>query len=329
MDGDQSRERNADSQFITFDFSPTNQAGSTVGQLETVAATHQPFNNLPNDTTGIGIIEDLQGIPAKDETPSRNFWTIEYYQKFFNVDTKDVMERLWRSVTLYGRDNYFITHIRPNPDLYGPFWICMTLVISIAMSENEVDYWQSHGYDNIKEAMLTKYYWRYNFHVVTYAITCVFLYAWLLPLALWGMIKWISSSQNTEEELIEAHALPGFLELLCLYGYSLAIYVPLVFLWMIQISWLQWTFLLLATSLSGGVLLRSLLPIIANNNKQRIIYVAVILGMHLLLAVGLMLYFFHVNNVVGVVPVDASTTSTTQVNLPQNNGSTVAAVSAS
>lgn len=67
MDGDQSR--NADPQFITFhDFSPINQASNTGGQLDTGAATHQqPFNNLSNDSAGIGIIEDLQGIPTKNE----------------------------------------------------------------------------------------------------------------------------------------------------------------------------------------------------------------------------------------------------------------------
>jgi len=70
MDGDHSR--NADPQFITFhDFSPINQAGNTEGQLDTGVvphvATHQPFNNLSNDSTGIGIIEDLQGIHNKNE----------------------------------------------------------------------------------------------------------------------------------------------------------------------------------------------------------------------------------------------------------------------
>lgn len=65
MDGDQSK--NADSQFITFhDFSPINQAGNTGGQLNTGAATHQPFNNLSHDPTGIGIIEDLQGMPKTE-----------------------------------------------------------------------------------------------------------------------------------------------------------------------------------------------------------------------------------------------------------------------
>lgn len=296
MDGGQSKD--TDAQFISFhDFPSISHAGNSEGQLGTGVSTHQPFNNLPNDSMGIGIIEDLQGMPDKTEgTTQYNFWTIEYYQKFFNVNTNDVLERLKRSMIPHGSDNYLITHIRPNPDLYGPFWICITLVFSIAISENIANYWQT--------ASSTKYHWRYDFHVVSYAATFIFLYAWLLPLALWGALKWTNSSRNTEEELIESYAVPGLLELLCLYGYSLSIYIPVAFLWIIQISWLQWSLVILVTFLSGGVLLRSLLPVIAG--RHRIIYVAVILGMHLLLAAGFVLYFFHVPSK-STVPVNVTT----------------------
>jgi len=95
----------------------------------------------------------------------------------------------------HGSDNYLITHIRPNPDLYGPFWICVTLVFSIAVSGNMANYLQT--------ATSAKYHWKYDFHVVSYAATCIFLYAWLLPIALWGTLKWSISTRNTEESLIE------------------------------------------------------------------------------------------------------------------------------
>ncbi|EZA50618.1 hypothetical protein DMN91_004323 [Ooceraea biroi] len=299
MDGGQPK--NTDPQFMSFqDFPSISYAGNAEGQL---GASTQPFNNLSNDSTGIGIIEDLQGIPGRSEaTTEHSFWTVEYYQKFFNVNTNDVLERLKRSMIPHGSDNYLLTHIRPNPDLYGPFWICVTLVFSIAVSENMANYLQT--------ADSAKYHWKYDFHVVSYAATFIFLYAWLLPIALWGTLKWSSSSRNTEEELIESQAVPGLLELLCLYGYSLAIYIPVTFLWTIQIGWLQWCLVILATILSGGVLLRSLLPIIAG--KHRIIYVAVILGMHLLLAAGFMLYFFHVPYKKGVSNVAEVIASTTQ-----------------
>ncbi|XP_046835396.1 protein YIPF1 [Vespa crabro] len=285
MDGD--RTKNTDSQFISFhDFSTMNQP-SNVGQaqLDIGASTHQTFNNLPNDSTGIGIIEDLHGIPNRNEDiPQYSFWTIEYYQKFFNVNTNDVLERIKRSMFPHTTENYLVTHIRPNPDLYGPFWICVTLVFSIAISGNMANYLQT--------ANSSHYHWRYDFHLISYAAISIFLYAWLLPLVLWGALKWTTSMRNTEEELIESYASPGLLEIICLYGYSLTIYIPVAFLWTIQINWLQWTLVIIATFLSGGVLLRSLYPVISG--KHRIIYITIILGMHLLLATGFMIYFFHV-----------------------------------
>jgi len=66
MDGGQSKD--TDPQFISFhDFPSMSHAENSEGQLGTGASTHQPFNNLSNDSMGIGMIEDLQGMPAKIE----------------------------------------------------------------------------------------------------------------------------------------------------------------------------------------------------------------------------------------------------------------------
>ena len=96
----------------------------------------------------------------------------------------------------HGSDNYLISQIRPNPDLYGPFWICVTLVFSIAVSGNMANYLQA--------ANSGKFHWRYDFHLVSYAATCIFLYAWLLPLLLWVALKWTNGfDTTTEDDLIQ------------------------------------------------------------------------------------------------------------------------------
>lgn len=285
-----------DPQFMSFqDFpDPMVHGDQKAGQASAgLSGVGQPnnFSNRSNDTIGINMMEDLQGLPDKSEAPaSPSFWTLEYYQKFFNVNTNDVLERIIKSMLPHGTENYLVTRIRQNPDLYGPFWICVTLVFSIAISGNMANYLQT--------ASSGKYHWRYDFHVVSYAATCIFLYAWILPIGLWAALKWTGNSGNQEEELIE-FATPGLLELVCLYGYSLAIYIPVAFLWTIQINWLQWGLVLYASLLSGGVLIRSLMPVITG--KHKIIYAAVILGLHLALAVGFMEYFFHTS-----IPISAA-----------------------
>ena len=66
MDGSQ---KTSDSQFISFqDFPSINHEGNSgQAQLDVNASSHQGFNNLSNDPTGMGIIEDLQGMPNKNE----------------------------------------------------------------------------------------------------------------------------------------------------------------------------------------------------------------------------------------------------------------------
>ena len=51
-------------------------------------------------------------------------------------------------------------HIRPRPDLYGPFWVCVTLVFSIAISGNFADFLQK-SVDPEQEVK-----WHYDLHKV-------------------------------------------------------------------------------------------------------------------------------------------------------------------
>lgn len=54
---------------------------------------------------------------------------------------------------------------------------------------------------------------------VTIAALVIFLYAWLVPIALWGFLTW---RQGAERQLGGY----SFLETVCVYGYSLFIYIP-------------------------------------------------------------------------------------------------------
>ena len=55
----------------------------------------------------------------------------------------------------------------------------------------------------------------------------VFSYASLLPAGLYGFLWWAGQSST---------ATISFLELVCLYGYSLTIYIPVSLLWLIQVT---------------------------------------------------------------------------------------------
>lgn len=66
---------------------------------------------------------------AAKPTTSFSFFTIEYYQQFFDVDTKIVLDRIVSSmIPRRAPVTYLKQNIGRNPDLYGPVWIVITLV---------------------------------------------------------------------------------------------------------------------------------------------------------------------------------------------------------
>ncbi|KAJ9595837.1 hypothetical protein L9F63_012992 [Diploptera punctata] len=266
-------QKTAESQLQFQEFAVSGIGGGAAAELDVNSSHTLTFNHSP-DTPG----SDTEGpeselLGGDERRSSTSFWTFEYYQQFFDVDTNRVIERIVWSMIPRPGVSYLQHHIKPKPDLYGPFWICVTLVFTIAISGNLANYFQTATGD---------YHWRYDFHIVTYAATAIFSYAWLVPIALWGILKWRGGQEGRLT----------FLEILCVYGYSLSIYVPVSILWVIQIEWLQWLLVAVGAALSGSVLLMTAWP--AVQGDKRCIILLTILGLHLLLAAGFKLYFFHV-----------------------------------
>ncbi|XP_062260627.1 protein YIPF1 [Platichthys flesus] len=229
--------------------------------------------------------DDEDTLPYDDQSEllsgqqkSAPFWTFEYYQKFFDVETHHVKERILGSVLPWPGKNFVQVHLRRNPDLYGPFWICTTLVFAIAISGNISNFLMHLGKPNYKYTP--------EFQKVTIAATAIFTYAWLVPLALWGFLLW---RNNKIMNLVSY----SFMEIICVYGYSLSIYIPAVVLWILPFEWLRWCTIVVALCLSGSVLVMTLWPAVREDHPKVIVAVlsAVVL-FNVLLAVGCKAYFF-------------------------------------
>lgn len=206
------------------------------------------------------------------------FWTFEYYQKFFDVETHHVKERIIGSLLPWPRKNFIHVYLRRNPDLYGPFWICTTLVFAIAISGNISNFLVHLGDPNYKYTP--------EFQKVTIAATAIFSYAWLVPLALWGFLLWRG---NKIMNLVSY----SFMEIVCVYGYSLAVYVPAVVIWIIPYESVKWCSVVVALCLSGSVLVMTFWPAVRDDHPKVMIgTMAVIVTLNVLLAVGCKAYFF-------------------------------------
>lgn len=244
------------------------------------ATNTDTFIGVESDTEKlIGGTESFDGS-GKKESP----FSFAYYTKLFDVDTDEIVARLmWAVFPRPSTSSFASQTIRAKPDLYGPFWICVTLVFSIAISGNVASYFQY----NISPEETTKH-WHYDFHKVSVSAAIVFLYSTLVPSGVFAAL-W-SGTPN------EVPVKPSLTELICIFGYSLAPFVPMSVLWLIQISLLQWVFVLVSFVLSGGVLALAVWPIVqefSGAKTKGYAIIAVILVLQLLLATGFMLCFFH------------------------------------
>ncbi|XP_037545283.1 protein YIPF2 [Nematolebias whitei] len=175
--------------------------------------------------------------------------------------------------------NFIKHYLRNNPDLYGPFWICMTLVFSVAISGNLSTFLRKMGSPN--------YHYRPQFHRVTIAAVVIFLYAWLVPVGLWAFLTW---RQGTERQMGGY----SFLETVCVYGYSLFIFIPTSILWIIPLEPLQWTLIVVAMVVSGSVLVLTFWPVVRDDSKFMAVGTMItIVVLNALLAIGCKLYFFQ------------------------------------
>ncbi|KAI1720279.1 yip1 domain-containing protein [Ditylenchus destructor] len=203
-----------------------------------------------------------------------HFLSFEFYQRYFDVDTSQVQTRILNSMFPRRNSNFITDYIQPSPDLYGPFWISITLIFSIAICGNFGHYIQnsglSKGYDS-------------DFGLVTGSTTLVTSYVILVPFLIYSLLWYRKSSMQY-----------SYMELLCAYGYSLSIFVPVSVLWLVQIHWFRWFLIIASVTLSGFVLANSLWPTI-KGDSNRVLAVAFIGGvilLHVLLAVGFKAFYF-------------------------------------
>ncbi|XP_071485077.1 protein YIPF1-like [Diadema antillarum] len=231
------------------------------------------FHDNQNDDDMLDDDGDTELLSGQKKKPS--FWTFEYYQQFFDVDTQQVGRRLLGSFIPNPTKSFLDSHIRPSPDLYGPLWVCITLIFTIAISGDMADY--------IANRYSTQYSWHAHFSNVTIAAVVIFAYAWIIPTCLYAFLHHRGNQAGYT-----------FLELVCLYGYSLTIYIPISMLWMIDYEWLRWVLVLLGLVLSSAVLLLALWPSVKGDDKKfAAIALFLVFAFHAGLAIGFKMYFFH------------------------------------
>lgn len=226
--------------------------------------------------------ENARLLPGDNSTADRkmsysSLFSFEFYQNLFDVDTDTVLSRI-RTSCIPKQNFSFIEGVlrsrrRSGPDMYGPFWICVTLVFSTAICGNLSNFITLRG--------SSEYNYSPEFEKVSLAATTIFGYAWILPLIIYFFMSYKTSSDYQ------------FLEIVCAYGYSLFVYVPISFFWIFPWEMFRWAMLIGGAVVSGNMLAQSLWPAMRSEKKQLVyMLLGFVLVSNLALAIGFKVYFF-------------------------------------
>lgn len=135
-----------------------------------------------------------------------SIFTIQYYQKYFNVTTSEVLKKIAYSLTLI---NYkkFKKVSKNKTDFYGPFWIYITMIFSLSISQNLYSLLSKPKNRNFQ----------YTIKYLPNSFSIILLFGFLIPIFFNTIIR----------------AFGGFIaynKIITIYGYSQSINVFVLFL---------------------------------------------------------------------------------------------------
>ncbi|KAJ6623631.1 Yip1-domain-containing protein [Mycena sp. CBHHK59/15] len=227
------------------------------------------------DADGAGNTQSGGRSPGlgNSDRACRGFWTVEYYQPYFDVDTKTVLRRCY-STLLPTSSNYLSTHLNP-ADLYGPFWTLTTLIFTLFLSSS-----LGASISTYLSAPGTKY--DYDFGLLSIAVTLVYSYGLALPVMLWLALRYLGVG---EWSVVEAVAI---------WGYAMFVWIPVSILCVIPVSIVRWALVGIAFGLSGYFLVRNIYPILSSAEaKATRLLIIIIAALHAALAITFQVLFFN------------------------------------
>lgn len=239
--------------------------------------------------------------------PSSSMFSFSYYQQFFNINTAQVLNRITNAMFpifppdyLYGRNWHIVSDtsdtavynqeeeeegpvvagvkLSLQPDLYGPFWICTTLWVTIGVMSNimsRISY-ALHNHGDSSDQ------WIFDFVLVPVACATIYLYCFVFGSIVWGVMKW--------------KFLPVALtDTICLYGYSMFVFELIALLCVVPSTAFQWIIVLLGGVWSATYLIVNLWHMLKCNLTPQwfLGVVGTVLAGHLLFTLSLKLYFFR------------------------------------
>jgi protein YIPF1/2 len=222
----------------------------------------------------LGVEKKVTSAAPEAPTGLCSCLTVGFYKRYFDVDTEEVKERLVRSLQGY-KFHDFVSLTDMKPDLYGPFWLCTTLIFAIGATANFASYL---SFTPTKLAPR----WTYDFTLLTGAAAVIYGFALGIPLSLWFAFRYFKVPFSLVQSI-------------CTYGYCHSAYIAAALLCMIPSNLIGWLAILLAFGISGAYLGFNLLTFVSTHVQKKEIcngLVGAAVLAHGVFACLLKLYFF-------------------------------------
>jgi hypothetical protein len=123
--------------------------------------------------------------------------------------------------------------------------------------------------------------WYTDYTKMSFSALLFYGYVFLFSMGLFMALRWFRS----EIKLVNVW---------CIYGYAMTIYIPMAFLCILPIGWVRWLVIMVATAISGLFIVANLKQSIYEAAPARaMVLLGVMLACHVGLGLALRLYFFH------------------------------------
>ena len=234
-----------------------NQYNETINKIierEVVVTDHNDINNNNNQ------------IQTSSEKLNKTFidkffCCLTIFKKYFKITSDDFILRFINSFIPF--NNKFGNLIKNNPDLYGPIWIYTSLILLISSTGSLTRTLQGNNNKNFFQEF------------VPIAGIIIYSVGFGLPILISLLMKIFGVSL-------------GIVHVICTYGYSFSIFLPISIICVIQVNALQWIALLYAVFSSTSLLVVNYYKLMGEFSRNKKF---LIIGIVLLAQIGLLLFF--------------------------------------
>ena len=258
---------------------PTFDQQITINDDEKYAQKSEENNqNIPLDDKGETEPEKMEKVENTSESETKKdqekesksyidklLCIFSFIRPYFKVTFNDIKLRIISSFIPI-KDSFFDIAV-DHPDLYGPFWIYTTLIYVIAAG-GALSYYFTNSVNNYFQAF------------VPVAGTILYTFGFGFPFVMYLALRIFQKEMK-------------YVSLICLYGYSLTCFIPVLIICASGFAWIQWILLLYGIANSSAFVVINLWNYIKSlDERKKYTFLGIFGAGQFILFLILKFYFF-------------------------------------